>query len=58
MVKNLFDNAGDRGSIPELGRTPEGGHSNPLQYSYLEHLMDREAWRATVHGATHGDRHN
>ena len=29
-------NAGDLGSIPGLGRSPEGGHSNPLQYSCLE----------------------
>ena len=30
-------------SIPELGRSPRGGHDNPLQYSYLESPMDREA---------------
>ena len=24
------------GLIPELGRSPEGGHGNPLQYSCLE----------------------
>ena len=29
-------NAGDLGSIPELGRSPGGGHGNPLQYSFLE----------------------
>ena len=29
-------NAGDSGSIPGLGRSPEGGHCNPLQYYYLE----------------------
>ena len=48
-------NAGDIrdvDSIPGLGRSPGGGHGNPLQYSFLENLMDREAWRATVHGAT------
>ena len=28
--------AGDLGSIPGLGRSPGGGHGNPLQYSYLE----------------------
>ena len=32
------------------GRSPGGGHSNPLQYSCLENLMDRGAWQATVHG--------
>ena len=29
-------NAGDLGLIPGLGRSPGGGHSNPLQYSGLE----------------------
>ena len=33
-----------------LGRSPRGGHGNPLQYSCLENPMDTEAWRATVHG--------
>ena len=33
----------DVGSIPGLGRPPEGGHSNPLQYSCLENPMDRGA---------------
>ena len=39
----------DSGSIPGCGRSPGGGHGNPLQYSYLEKLRDREAWWATVH---------
>ena len=43
-------NAGDPGSIPGLGRPPEGGHGNPLQYSCLENPKDRGAWRATLHG--------
>ena len=34
--------------IPGLGRSPAGGHGNPLQYSCLENPIDR-AWRATVH---------
>ena len=42
--------AGDRGLIPGSGRSPGGGHCNPLQYSYLENPMDRGAWRATIHG--------
>ena len=29
-------NAGDRGSIPGLGRSPGGDHGNLIQYSYLE----------------------
>ena len=32
--------AGDLGSIPESGRFPEIGNSNPLQYSCLENSMD------------------
>ena len=41
---------GDLVSIPGLGRSPGGGHGNPLQYSCLENPMDRGVWRATVHG--------
>ena len=37
------------GSIPALGRSPEEGNGNPLQYSYLENPMDRGAWHAIVH---------
>ena len=29
---------------------PGEGNGNPLQYSYLENPMDREAWLVTVHG--------
>ena len=43
---------GDLGLIPRLGRSPGGGHSNPLQYSCLENPMDRGAWWAMVHGVT------
>ena len=43
-------NAGDLGSIPGLGRFPEEGNGNPLQYSCLENSMDRGSWLATVHG--------
>ena len=38
-----------RGPIPGLGRSPGGGHGNPLQYSCLENPMDREARRAMFH---------
>ena len=38
----------DVGSISGSGRSPGEGHGNPLQYSCLENLMDRGAWRATV----------
>ena len=52
LVKNLPANAGDirdAGSIPGSGRSPGGGHGNPLQYSSLENSIDREAWQAVVH---------
>ena len=45
-------NPGDLGLIPGLGRSPGGGHGNPLKYSCPENFMDRGAWRATVHGVT------
>ena len=41
--------SGDVGSIPGSGRSPGGGHGNPLQHSCLENPMDREAWWAIVH---------
>ena len=51
MVKNLPASAGDRrdvGLTPGSGRSPGGGHGNPLQYSCLDNPMDREAWQTTV----------
>ena len=55
VVKNLPANAGDvrdAGSIPGSGRSPGGGHGNPLQYSGQENPIDRGTWQATVHGVT------
>ena len=55
VVKNPPANAGDRreaGSVPGSGRSPGGGHDNPLQYSCLENPMDRGAWWAIVHSIT------
>ena len=43
MVKNLPANAGDvrdTGLVPGLGRSPGGGHGNPLQYSFLGNLHE------------------
>ena len=44
MVKNVPANAGKAGLIPGLGRSPEEGNDNPLQYSCLGNPMDRGAW--------------
>ena len=55
VVKNPPANARDvrdPGSIPGLGHSLGGGHSNPLQYSSLENPIERGALRATVHGVT------
>ena len=51
-VKHLSANRGDKrdaGLIPGSGRSPEGGHGNPLQYSFPENPMDGGAWQVTAH---------
>ena len=56
-VKNPPDNARevrDSGWIPGSGRSPGGGHGNPLQHSCLEYPMDRGAWWATVYSVARG----
>ena len=67
VVKNLPANAGgiwDMGLIPGSGRSPGGGHGNPLQYSCLEKQRSLEAYspwgckdsdrtEATQHAHTH-----
>ena len=40
-VKNPSANTGDTGSVPGLRRSAGEGNGNPLQYSYLENLMDK-----------------
>ena len=48
LVKNLSPKAEDlrdKDSIPGMGRSPRGGHGNPLQYSCLENPTDRGAWQ-------------
>ena len=42
----------DADLIPRLGRSPGGGHGNPLQYSCLENPVDRGASWATDHRVT------
>ena len=48
---------GDVGSSPGLERSPGGGNSNPLQYSYRRNLMDRGACWATVQGVAKTSTH-
>ena len=51
VVKNALASARDirdMGWIPELARSPGGGHGNPLQYSWLENPMEGGAWLAAV----------
>ena len=53
LVKNPPTSAGDirdMGLTCQMGRSPEEGNGNPLQYSCLENPMDRGAWQVTVHG--------
>ena len=60
VVKNPPANAGDTrgtGLIPGLGRSPGGGHGNPLQYSCLENPTDRGARQDIIHGVTKGWTH-
>ena len=57
MVKNPPANAGDIRDVDSIlgwGRSPGGGHGNPLQYSCLENPIDRGAWWATVHRVAKG----
>ena len=49
VVKNLPASVEDirvMSSLPELGRSPGGGHGNPLQYSCPEKPMNRGAWQS------------
>ena len=58
VVKNPADNAGDirdASSVPGSGRSPGGGHGNPLQHSCLENPMDRGAWHAAVRSGAESD---
>ena len=52
MLKILPASAGDIrdvGLIPGSGRSPGGGHGNPLRYSYLENPLDRGSWQVIVY---------
>ena len=45
VVKESACNEGDLSLIPGLGRSPGGGHGNPLQNSCLENRLGAE-----IHG--------
>ena len=45
QAKEFTSNAGDPGSVPELGRSSEEGKGYPPQYSCRENFMDRETGR-------------
>ena len=47
--KELTCHVGDLGSIPGLGRSPGGGHGNPLQYLCLENPQGQRS-QAIVYG--------
>ena len=54
MVKKPLANAGDAAFIPGSKRPPGEENGNPLQYFCLGTPVNREAWRAAVHGVTEG----
>ena len=43
--KEFACNVGDLGLIPASGRSPGGGHGNPLQCSCLKNPMERGTWQ-------------
>ena len=58
LVKNPPIKSGDirdAGLIPVSGRSPEGRLGNPLQYSCVEHPVDRGAWQATIQRLAESD---
>ena len=50
VVKNLLASAGDMGTIPGMGKSPEGGMATHSSIFAWKIPMDRGAWWATVHG--------
>jgi len=60
VVKNppaISEDVRNMGSIPGSGRSPGGGHSNPLQYSCLENHMESPnipQYRTIIHLRPYG----
>ena len=56
--KESSTDAGDAGDVSLIlgwGRSPGGGHGNPLYYSCLGNPTDGGAWQSTVHGIAVSD---
>ena len=52
-IQSLGCHLGDVGSIPGLGRSPGGGHDNPVHYSCLENPHGQRSLAGyTAHGVT------
>ena len=47
--KEFACNAGDLGSVPELERSPGGGHGNPFQYSGESPLTEASGYSSWDH---------
>ena len=50
VVTNLPSSAGDMGSIPASGRSPEDGDGNPFQFSCMGNPTNRGDWWSIAHG--------
>ena len=55
VIKSRSTNAGDKGLIPLLEKSPGEENGNPLQYSYLGNPTVREAWQSM---GSHRGEHN
>ena len=56
IVQETSCNTGGQRSFPGLERSPGERNGYPLRYSCLENPMHREAWQATVHRVTKGQK--
>ena len=58
VAKNPPSNSGDVGDMSSIlgsGKSPGGGHGNPIQHACVENSMDRGVWQAMVHGISELD---
>ena len=54
-AKESACNAGGMGSVPGLGKSPEGGHGSLFQHPCQENPTDSGAWWAPIHWVTESD---